>query len=138
MLIVIVRDAAVLGPLAAFSSSPSFETIRFIHIGTAITRIEIVYALFLIFLMFFKVSIVYYASVLAIAQLCKLRSYAMLVPVVGAIFVIMSMTSFENSMQSGYWGQNLAVVYSTFFEVGLPFFTLFAVLFKKIDIQKSE
>lgn len=137
MLIVVTRNTAILGPVASISTVPSLETVRLIDIGQAITRVEILYAFLLAFLLFFKVSITYYAVVLGIAQLFKLRSYAPLVPVMGAIFAVMSVIAFDRSMESAYWGQNLAAVYSTFFELVLPLVALFIALFKKIDILKT-
>lgn len=138
LLIIVVRDTAVLGPVAELSALPSLETVRLIDLGHAITRVEIIYSLFLAFLHFFRVSLTYYAAVLGLVQLFRLRTYVPLVPVVGMILVVMSVTSFDNAMEAAAWGENLAGTYSACFEIILPLFTLLTALFRKLDIRKGE
>ena len=132
LLLTILRDAAVLGPLIPILSSPNYEAIRFIDVEHILTRLEVIYAGILIMLIFFKVVIVFFAAVTGIAQVFNLHSYRTLVPIVGVLIIIFSFEAFGSAVESSYWGANVAAVYSTLFEVILPGVTLLTMAYKKL------
>lgn len=127
---VIVRNTAVLGPLFAYLSSPTYEAIRFIDIGNTLTRMEVLYAGILVMLMFFRVSIVFFAAVVGLKQVFRLHSHRSLVPVLAALIVLFSLTVFHAAAEHAYWGTNISAVYSTLFEVILPLITLLVALLR--------
>ncbi len=55
--IVLLRDTLVLGPFASILSYPAYEVIRFASIGSVITRIESIFNLPFLFVLFFRISI---------------------------------------------------------------------------------
>ncbi len=57
VLIVLLRDTLVLGPFAGILSYPAYEVIRFASIGSVITRIESIFNLPFLFILFFRISI---------------------------------------------------------------------------------
>ncbi len=57
VLIVLLRDTLVLGPFASILSYPAYEVIRFASIGSVITRIESIFNLPFLFILFFRISI---------------------------------------------------------------------------------
>ena len=57
VLVVLLRDILVLGPFASILSYPAYEVIRFASIGSVITRIESVFNLPFLFILFFRISI---------------------------------------------------------------------------------
>ena len=127
-----LRNASVLGPLVSILSSPNFEAIRFIDIGHVLTRTEIFYVGVLLSHIFFKVTIVYFATVTAIEKIFGLHSYKTIVPIVGVLIVLFSLWAFGSSADTAFWGTNVAAVYSTFFELVLPAVTLITAGYKKI------
>lgn len=69
LLIIVIRDIAVLGNYTLVSTLPSFAVLRLIDLAEIFTRLEIFYAIVLITLLFFKVGILYFASVTAVSRL---------------------------------------------------------------------
>lgn len=128
IILVILRNTAVLGPLFAYLSSPTYEAIRFVNIGNTLTRMEVLYAGILVMLMFFRVSIVFFAAVVGLKQVFHLRSHRRLVPIFAALIVLFSLTVFHTVAEHAYWGTNISAVYSTLFEVILPLITLLVAL----------
>ena len=88
-------------------------------------------------LFFFRVSVFFYATVYAIAQMLHLRSYRVLVPTFGVLILCFAMTAFNNTVEHAYWGENVAAVYSSFFEILLPLVTLIVVTIKGLSIKKE-
>ncbi len=130
-LILMLRDTSVLGAINYLFSAPTFEVIRLINIGVVFTRIDSLYSSVLVMLVFFRVSITFFATVSSIAQTFNLRSYRILVPIFGILIIIFSLIVFDSASESDYWGRNVAAVYSTFFEVLLPAITLVVAVIKE-------
>lgn len=63
VLIVLLRDTLVLGPFASILSYPAYEVIRFASIGSVITRIESIFNLPFLFILFFRISIQLWCSI---------------------------------------------------------------------------
>ncbi|MCX7714331.1 MAG: endospore germination permease [Clostridia bacterium] len=128
LLIVLLRNIAVLGSIVNIESNPNYEAIRLINVWGFITRMESIYGIMLIILFFFKISILFYVTVKAIEELFHLHSYRILVPSVGALIISFSMIVFSSSAEDAYWGENVVAFYSTFFEVVLPSITFIAAI----------
>lgn len=136
---IVLRDTSVLGAANVVFTAPTFEVIRLINVGDIFTRMEILYSTVLLILFFFKVSIVFFAAVMGTAQLFNLHSYRILVPIFGVLITIFSFIAFESPSETSYWGQNIAAVYSSFFEVLLPAITLVvAVIQEKLKNREVE
>ncbi|MDD3663614.1 MAG: endospore germination permease, partial [Candidatus Pacebacteria bacterium] len=121
VLIMVLRDALVLGNAYTFVSIPSYEAIRLINISDILARFESFYTGVLLIAQFIKVCILYYAVVFGFTQLLGLKSEKTLVFPIGAVIVCFASIAFESAMGAAFWGQNVATVYSTFFEVAIPF-----------------
>lgn len=131
-LITIIRDTALLGNLMPIFSVPSFETLRMVSLTESISRIEVFYAIFLIILLFFKISIIYYAIVLVIAQLTGMRTYRPLILVTGVIIICYALTMFRSSVEHALYGQNVISILWLLFEFIMPLVTLIvAAVLKK-------
>ena len=79
-----LRDIGVLGNTVDLFTVPSLITFRLVQVGPSISRTEILFAIILIMLLFYKITLLYYVAVLTISQLFKIRSYNHLVLVVGS------------------------------------------------------
>lgn len=88
LILIVLRDIAVLGNTITLFTFPSFETLRMIRLSNTLGRMEVLFAVILIILMFFKISFLYYVSVLAISQIFKLNSHKNIVIGVGIIIII--------------------------------------------------
>ena len=124
LILIVLRDITVLGPYTTSITMPTFSSIRMIDIGDLLTRMEIIYAVILISLLFFKVSIVYYATVSGIGRLFETESYRPLIYILGALIVLYAEASFAASTEHVEWNMTAAATYSTFFLFFLPMLTL--------------
>lgn len=137
VLVVIIRSTAVLGSSIGILSLSTYDTIRLINIGDIFTRMEVLYIPIYIMQQFFKTTILLYATMTGIAQIFGLKSSKMLAPSIGALAVCMAFISFESANAHGYWGQNVAAVYSSFFIVILPLITLLIAVVRKVRKERA-
>lgn len=128
LLVVVCRNIGVLGNLVSVVSLPSYEAVRHIQIADVITRVDVLYALSMLFLQFFKISLYFYASALGIAQIFRLKNYTFLIPVIGALAAGYAFVVFGPSMENTYWGSHIVPVFAAAFEIALPMVTLLASL----------
>ena len=137
MLLIVLRDIATLGGAAPYLALPSFEAIRLINIANFMTRMEIFYAIALLVLQFFKITILYYVSVLGLCHVFRLRAYAPFVITLGFLILNYSLIVFDSSMENAAWGASTASFFSSFFELVLPGITLLVSLFRKGSVKKE-
>ncbi len=124
LLLIVLRDITVLGKYTSIFAMPTFLSIRMIDIGDILTRLEIVYAVILVSLLFFKVSVVYYATVSSVGRLFETESYRPLIFIFGALIVLYAQASFALLAEHVEWNLTAAATYSTFFLLFLPLLTL--------------
>ncbi len=120
LLLVVARDNAVLGNVAPLFALPPFETLRMISIANALNRMEILFAIILIVLLFFKISFLFYVTVLATAQLFDLESYHPLVLIMGALVIAYSTFVYPSTVVHAAAGREVEPVLFLLFEVFLP------------------
>lgn len=137
LLIVIVRNSAVLGSLADIVKSPSFEAVRLIDIAKIISRLDAIVAIGFLITIFIKVTVFYYATVLGLAQLLKLRSYAPLVAPIGILGIIFAL-AYESDFQYIYTAANTYPIFSLPFYVVLPVLSLLIAKLRKLPKQKER
>lgn len=137
LLIVVLRDIVVLGDSTSLFKLPTFATARLIDVGDILVRLEIVYAIILVTLLFYKVSIIYYAAVSGISKLLYVRSHNTLTNVIGALIVFFSLTSFKSSDEHIQWNLTAAATYSSFFILILPLITLVTSALRGMHLKKT-
>ncbi|MGX8700423.1 GerAB/ArcD/ProY family transporter [Caproiciproducens sp.] len=154
MALVVMRDIITLGPLVAIVSLPSFESMRYVSLAGILTRMESIYAVVLVILFLFKVSILLYAFVLGFTQLLSGKSRPQTNPdhggqarekeqprgqrsapplmLISVAFVFFySLFVFESVMENMNWGATAAPFFSLTFEFLLPAVSLLVVCLKK-------
>ncbi|NCU32359.1 MAG: hypothetical protein EOM23_05400 [Candidatus Moranbacteria bacterium] len=136
-LIIVLRDIAVLGPSTDLFANPSFAVLRFTNIGEILTRIEIIYVLLLIIIMFFKVAAIFYGAVKGFQQLMNFSSYQFLILILGSLMVLYSAVMFGAGEHAKFLENGAAVIHSTFFLVILPAVTLLVAAFRNISYKKG-
>lgn len=155
MTMVIIRDVITLGPLVAIVSLPSFESVRYISLSGVLTRMESIYAVVLILLFLFKISILLYAFALGVTQLLnpesrlpvdtsaegsmqeevrapRVKNGPPLLLVSAALVFFYSLFVFESVMENMDWGATTAPFFSLTFALVLPGISLLTACLRRI------
>ena len=101
------------------------------------SRVEALFAISLIILMFFKISLLYYVSVMGIAYLFKMKSYQSLVLSVGVIIIIYSYTVYPSIIVHMKSGSETAPFVWMIVEVILPLITIIVAKIRKLPKEKK-
>lgn len=132
LLIVVLRDAAVLGPRMLITSSASFAVSRQIDIANVLTRLDILVAITMLITVFMKVTIFYYVTVLGIAQTLKLRSYKPLIVPIGAMAITIAANLYPSDMEQMYAGQFIWPFNASVSEFIIPIITIIVIALRKL------
>ena len=124
LLAVVLRDTIVQGQFIRFSTLPTFSTIRLINIGDILTRLEIIYAITLMTLYFFKISTLFYGAVTSFCKMMKIKKYKYFIFIFGALVTVYTNAIFQSTTEHVKWKMSTAATYSTFFILVLPLLTL--------------
>ena len=134
-LMVVFRDTAVLGNTLSLFALPAYETLRIVTLFGTISRLEILFAVILIILLFFKISLLHYATTLATAQLFGMKSYKPLALTIGVLMIGYSFTLYPSNIQHAASGRETSTILWQFFEFFLP---LLALVVGKIRKGKGK
>jgi spore germination protein KB len=121
---VVARDTAVLGNVGTLFSSPSFETLRMANVSNMLNRMEVLFIIVLAIMLFFKIAILYYVTVLAVAQLFGLKSYHPLILMLGALIIAYSVFVYPNENIHAASGREIVPIFWLLFEFLLPLLVL--------------
>lgn len=138
LLIVVIQDTAVLGITETIMVLPSFESTRLIDIANVLTRLDVLVAVVLLVTLFLRISIFYYAVVLGIAQMFKLRSYVSLVLPIGIIIISVSILIYDSTMVQAAAVASTYLVYSFPFHFILPILSLLIAWIRGIPKKREE
>lgn len=122
IIVVTLMSTLVLGAnLTGRSIYSAFELARSVNVGNFIQRIEVLVGGIWFITMFFKITVCFYASVLAIAQLFKLKHYKPLTFPLGMLVISLSMVMFSNTVDfreiaRGLWTTSI-MPYGLFFPI---------------------
>jgi len=132
VLFVLLRDIAVLGNTLPMFTLPALVTHRLVNIGTVFSRMEILFAVILIMLLFFKITFLYYVSVLSLARLANLTSYRRLILAAGALIVAYGLTLYHSPIEHSAWARETTPFLWTFFEMLVPLVTVLIAKIRKL------
>lgn len=130
------QNIAVLGVTKAIYYYPSYQATRLIHIADILTGLEFLIAINFLLLGFLKISVFYYGTVLGISQLFRLRTYQPLTLPIGAIIILFSIVSFENSIESNYFYKNFYPYYALILQFSIPLLSLIVAMVR--GLPKKE
>jgi spore germination protein KB len=138
MLVIALSNITVLGQSARIYPFPSMATIRQIDVGDVLTRLDIVYISIQIVLIFYKVTVLFYASVCGVGELFGFSPMRHLTGIMGVLLVVYAMSVFKSlSEHQEFLLNGAAPMYNMFFSVILPILTLITAfcrgLFRKAD-----
>lgn len=137
ILFAVVRDVAVLGNTIDMFTLPSLVVIRLVRLGEALSRMEILFAIVLIILLFFKIVFLQYVTVIALAQLFNITSFRYLALSVGALMVAYGMTLYPNVVVHAASGREIIPFLWTLFEILIPLLTFIIAKARKLPGKKE-
>lgn len=154
MAVVLLRDIVTLGSLVSIVSLPSFESIRYVSLTGIVARMESIFAVVLVTLFLFKVTVLLYAFALGLTQMLRQRSRPQpdlysasqsceaerlqsrasnppLILLSAALVLFYSMFVFESVMENMDWSAT-APFFSLTFELLLPAVSLLVACLRKL------
>jgi len=137
LLIVLMRDIAVLGNTLSMFTLPGLITLRLVSMGAALSRMEILFAVGLIMLLFFKITFLYYVSVITVAQLLEVKTYRFLVLAVGALVITYGFTLYPSPVEHAASAREIVPIVWTLFEILVPFLTFIIARSRKLTLVRG-
>lgn len=137
VLIIIIRNIAVLGVLLDNQVSATYQVATLINVGEIITKVEVLVGMVLLFTLFLKVCIFYYAIVLGVATILKMRTYKPIIIPYGIISLTLSVSLYDASLDGGYFGANIYPISAIPVQVILPVLTLIIIWLRRFPKEKS-
>lgn len=132
LIIVAARNAAVLGQMAAAYNYPSYQAVQVIDVGDILTRVEVLVAINLSTMGFIKTSVLFYGTVLGLAQVFNLHSYRPLILPVGILMMILALTNVGNTIETFDFANKGYPIYAVPFQIGIPLITLVVAKLRKL------
>ncbi len=132
LIMAVARNAAVLGPMAVITNYPSYLMAQVIDIGDILTRFEVVVGITLITMGFIKISILFYGTVLGLAQVFNLSSYRPIILPVGILMVILALTNVGNTLELFEFAYKSYPIYAVPFQIGIPLVTLIVAKLRRL------
>ena len=137
LIIVAARNAAVLGQMASTYNYPTYLAAQLIDVGDVLTRLEVLVAINLITMGFIKISVLFYGTVLGLAQVFNLSSYRPIILPVGILMVILALTNVGNTIKMFDFADKGYPIYAVPFQIGIPLITLVVAKLRRLP-QKGE
>ena len=132
LIIVAARNAAVLGQMIPTYIYPSYLAAQVIDVGDVLTRVEVLVAINLITMGFIKISVLFYGTVLGLAQVFNLSSYRPIILPVGILMVILALTNVGNVIEMFDFANKGYPIYAVPFQIGIPLITLVVAKLRRL------
>ncbi len=130
LIIIITLCILVLDPkYTAHSRFPSYELAKLISIGNVIERIEIILGFMWFIAIFFKTLVYFYASVIGLGQILKIKNYRILTLPLGFVLILLSNFIHPNTIHSDIYNKGPWIPFVATYAVILP---LVLIVFAKI------
>lgn len=134
LIILITLCILVLGPANTASRTfPSYALAQRISIGNFLQRIEIIMAGMWIVSIYIRTFMYFYASVIGVAQLCKIKDHRPLILPLGLLMIGLSQIIHPNIVHSNVYNNEIWPIFSAIFTVILPLTLLIIAKIRKID-----
>jgi len=117
---------------------PSYELAKMINIGDFVERIEALMMTLWIITLFFKTILYFYASVIAMGQILKLKDHRSLTYPLGMIAVVLSIVIYPNVIYQQNWDSTTAVSFSLSIGLFLPLLLVIVYVGRKKQLKKEN
>lgn len=117
---VLMRDIAILGGTMPLFKMPGLVTIRLVSMGEALSRMEILFAIAMMVLLFSKVTILCYTTTITLCYIFKTKAYRYLALVTGILIVAYIPFLFTTPMEKMTFARRTAPFIWMFYEAVIP------------------
>ncbi len=138
LLLISVRNTAVLGPTTAMFTTNSYTAIRMIDVGEFFTRVELFAAISLIGALFIKIMVLFYAMIKGLKTVFGLKSSTALIVPVGGLVTVLALIAFSSTISHAYAGMRYHAFFPLLFEFILPPVTLLVASIRKLPDEEAE
>jgi len=138
ILVVLLLNIGVLGNMLDMFTLPTLVMLRLVNLGMALSRMEIIFAVIVVMLLFFKITFLYYVSVLATAQFFKAKAYPQLALAAGAFIITYGLTLYPSLVEHAASAQEITPFLWTPFEILIPLLTFFIAKLRKLPKTSKE
>lgn len=135
ILIVTIRNIAVLGNMLGSFYFPSYEAVSQIRVGDFIQRIEVTVSIVFVFSVFIKGSICLQVACKGIGRILKLYDYRSVAIQTGLLMIYFSFTIYSNIMEMKTWAFKVYQYYAFPMQVALP---IMIWITAEIKVRKNE
>jgi len=132
LLIVMLRDIAILGNTLHLFTLPGLVTLRLVNLGESLSRMEILFAAALIMLLFFKITFLCYVTTITVAQLVNAKTFKHLALIVGILAVAYSNTLYPNPIIHAASARETVPIIWSIFEIIIPLITFIIAKIRKL------
>ncbi len=132
LLAVLLRDIAILGNAFHLFALPGLVALRLVNLGESLSRMEIIFAIAVMMLLFFKITLLLYVSTVAVAQLFETVHYKRLALVVGVLIVFYAPTLYPSSVEHITSARTIEPFVLAFFEIVVPLATFVVAKLRKL------
>ncbi|MGE7128913.1 GerAB/ArcD/ProY family transporter, partial [Lysinibacillus xylanilyticus] len=134
LIAIITLAILVLGPANTASRTfPSYSLAQRISIGRFLQRIEVIMAAMWLISIYIKTFMFFYAGVIGIAQICKIKNHRPLIFPFGMIILGLSQIVHPNIIHSDIYNRETWPIFSFFFAILLPLVLLLVAKIRKIN-----
>jgi spore germination protein KB len=140
LLIIKIRDIGVLGELFNILLVPPLASLRLVDLGEALSRMELFFAITSILLLFYKISLMFYAIVIGFCQIFEVENFRRLILVIACLVITFSYTfTTINPMDKGKLATETVPIVWALFEYLIPLVTLIiAIAGKKTELDDRK
>lgn len=138
MFFVVLRDIGVLENTLHLFKLPGLITLRLINLGPTLSRMEILFAAALMFLLFFKVSLLLYVTTKSISTLFKTKGHKNLTLIIGVLTTCIAMTLYNEPIIHAESAKNYTVVVWTVLEIIIPVLLLILAFLRKLPKKEEK
>ncbi|WP_241747010.1 GerAB/ArcD/ProY family transporter [Lysinibacillus sphaericus] len=134
LITIITLSILVLGPANTASRTfPSYALAQRISIGNFLQRIEVIMAAMWIITIYIRTFMYFYAAVIGIAQLCKIKNHRPLIFPLGMIILGLSQVVHPNIIHSDIYNRDTWPIFAFILMILLPLLLLIVAKIRKIN-----
>lgn len=131
ILVVTTLSILVLGHgITARSTFPTYILAKKVRLSSFLQRIESVIAILWLITIYYKILLYFYASVIGLAQILKLKDYKPLALPMGMILVILSLVVYPNTTYSMVWTSTTWIPFIFTYGFFLPILLMLVSIFR--------
>ncbi|MFC9539848.1 endospore germination permease [Lysinibacillus sp. NPDC056959] len=139
LITIIALSILVLGPVNTASRTfPSYALAQRISIGNFLQRIEVIMAAMWIISIYIRTFMYFYASVIGIAQIFKIKNHRPLIFPLGMIILGISQIVHPNIIHSNIYNRDIWPIFSFILMILLPLLLLIVAKIRKINGNQGD